>query len=205
LIALHEEHAEHRAFLNRYYGASRLFYDATRKYYLLGRDGALRDLAADRRWSTLVEVGPGTGRNLLRLHRARPAARLGGLEASDAMIDHARRKCPWALLVQGFAEDAPLADVLGERPDRILFSYCLSMVGDRAAALANARAALKGGGEVVVIDFSDLRGLPRRAATAFRAYLGAFRVTPLDESDLRGASEIQHGPGRYFVRATFRA
>jgi S-adenosylmethionine-diacylgycerolhomoserine-N-methlytransferase len=197
--------AEHRAFLNRYYGASRVFYDATRKYYLLGRDAVLRDLAADDRWATLVEVGPGTGRNLRRLHRARPAARLGGLEASDAMIDHASRKCPWARLVQGFAEDAPLARVLGQPPDRVLFSYCLSMVGDRAAALENARAALAPGGEVVVIDFSDLGGWPGRAARAFRAYLAAFRVTPLGEADLRGAAEVHHGPGRYFVRATFRA
>jgi S-adenosylmethionine-diacylgycerolhomoserine-N-methlytransferase len=202
---LSADRAKHRAFLNRYYGASRLFYDATRRYYLLGRDAVLRDLAADCRWATLVEVGPGTGRNLARLHRVRPAARLGGLEASDAMIHHASRRCPWARLVQGFAEDAPLPDVLGERPDRILFSYCLSMVGDRAAALANARASLARAGEVVVVDFSDLGGWPRRAAMAFRAYLGAFRVTPLDESDLRGASEILLGPGRYFVRATFRA
>jgi S-adenosylmethionine-diacylgycerolhomoserine-N-methlytransferase len=107
--------------------------------------------------------------------------------------------------VQGFAEDAPLADVLGARPDRILFSYCLSMVRDRAAALANARAALAPGGKVVVIDFADFGGWPQWAATAFRAYLHAFHVTPLDESDLRGAAEILHGPGRYFVRATFRA
>ncbi len=197
--------ADHRAFLNRYYGASRVFYDATRKYYLFGRDAALRELSADRRWATLVEVGPGTGRNLRRLHRARPSARFGGLEASDAMIEYARRKCPWARLVHGFAEDAPLADVLGERPERVLFSYCLSMVGDRAAALANARAALAPGGEVVVVDFSDFAGWPDRAATAFRAYLGAFHVTPLRDADVRDASEVVHGPGRYFVRATFRA
>jgi S-adenosylmethionine-diacylgycerolhomoserine-N-methlytransferase len=202
---LSAERAEHRAFLNRYYGASRLVYDATRRYYLLGRDSVLRDLAADRRWATLVEVGPGTGRNLVRLHRARPAARLGGLEASDAMIDHASPRCPWARLVHGFAEDAPLAEVLGERPDRVLFSYCLSMVRDRAAALANARAALARGGEVVVIDFSDFEGWPLPAASAFRAYLRAFHVTPLGEGDLRGASEVVHGPGRYFVRAMFRA
>src|SRR6185437_5034391 len=191
--------AEHRAFLNRYYGASRYFYDVTRKYYLLGRDETVRGLAADRRWATLVEVGPGTGRNLARLHRARPEVRLGGLEASDAMIDHATRRYPWARVMQGFAEDAPLTHVLGDRPDRILFSYCLSMVGDRVAALANARAALACGGEVVVIDFADLGGWPQRLAGAFRAYLAAFHVKPLEDADLRGASDVVHGPGRYFV------
>jgi hypothetical protein len=78
-------------------------------------------------------------------------------------------------------------------------------VSDSATAQANARAALAPRGAVVVIDFADLGGWPRWAATAFRAYLHAFHVTPLADSDLRGAAEILHGPGRYFVRATFRA
>jgi S-adenosylmethionine-diacylgycerolhomoserine-N-methlytransferase len=195
--------ADHRAFLNRYYGVSRFIYDATRKYYLFGRDGVLRDLAADRRWATLVEVGLGTGRNLARLRRARPDARLGGLEASDAMLEHAQAKCPWARIAQGFAEDAPLADVLGERPDRVLFSYCLSMVGDRAAALTNARRALSDRGEVVVVDFADFAGWPAGAADAFRSYLGTFRVKPLGAEDLRGASTVRRGPGGYYVCATF--
>jgi S-adenosylmethionine-diacylgycerolhomoserine-N-methlytransferase len=195
--------ADHRDFLNRYYGASRFIYDATRKYYLFGRDGVLRDLAEDRRWTTLVEVGLGTGRNLARLRRARPDARLGGLEASDAMIEHARAKCPWARVAHGFAEDAPLTEVLGERPDRVLFSYCLSMVGDRAAALSNARRALSDRGEVVVVDFADFAGWPARVADLFRSYLRSFRVRPLGAEDLRGAAAIERGPGGYYVRATF--
>jgi S-adenosylmethionine-diacylgycerolhomoserine-N-methlytransferase len=200
---LSDARADHRAFLNRYYGASRLIYDATRKYYLFGRDGVLRDLARDRGWGTLVEVGPGTGRNLTRLRRARPDARLGGLEASDAMIEHARVRCPWARIAHGFAEDAPLADVLGERPDRVLFSYCLSMVEDRAAALANARAALSDRGEVVVVDFADFAGWPARAADVFRSYLRTFHVEPLGADDLRDASAVRRGPAGYYVCATF--
>jgi S-adenosylmethionine-diacylgycerolhomoserine-N-methlytransferase len=198
-----DSRADHRAFLNRYYGASHSFYDATRKYYLFGRDGVLDELAADRGWTTLVEVGPGTGRNLTRLHRARPEARLGGLEASDAMIAHARARCPWLTLAQGFAEDAKLADVLGARPDRVLFSYCLSMVGDRAAALANARRSLSERGEVVVVDFWEFDGWPSAPATAFRSYLGKFRVKPLAAHDLEGAATLRRGPGGYYVAATF--
>jgi len=200
---LSDAQADHRAFLNRYYGVSRFIYDATRRYYLLGRDVVLRDLAADAAWETLVEVGPGTGRNLVRLHRARPEARLGGLEASDAMLGHARVKCPWARILHGFAEDAPLTEVLGARPDRVLFSYCLSMVGDRAAAIANARRALSAHGEVVVIDFADFAGLPHRAARAFRTYLGTFHVAPLSAADLESAASVRRGPRGYYVCATF--
>ena len=196
-------HAEHRAFLNRYYGVSRFFYDVTRKYYLLGRDATLRGLLRDDRWESLIEVGPGTGRNLRRLHAARPAARLGGVEASDAMLAHARDRCPWARLEQGFAEDAMLRDLLAVPPDRILFSYCLSMVEDRARAIANARGALADRGEVVVIDFGDLGGLPAPIANPFRTYLRAFHVTPLDGASLEGATSVRWGPGRYSVLARF--
>jgi S-adenosylmethionine-diacylgycerolhomoserine-N-methlytransferase len=194
---------EHRAFLNRYYGISRFFYDATRKYYLFGRDAALSQLAADRHWRRVVEIGPGTGRNLRRLHRARPDVELGGVEASDAMLAHARGKCPWARLVHGFAEDVSLADVLGAPPDRILFSYCLSMVTDRARALAASRAQLADGGEVVVVDFGDLAGLPSGVASAFRSWLKTFHVNPLSASDLAEAKSVTWGPRRYYVIARF--
>jgi S-adenosylmethionine-diacylgycerolhomoserine-N-methlytransferase len=202
---LSDVRAEHRAFLNRYYGVSRFFYDATRKYYLFGRDTVLRELVADTGWSRLIEMGPGTGRNLIGLHRARPEAHLGGIEASDAMLAHARKRCPWAKLEHGFAETAPLGDLLGGRPDRILFSYCLSMVKDGAGAIANARAALAPGGEVVVVDFADFAGLPGPAARAFREYLRTFHVEPLGAESLAQASAVRFGPGHYFVVARFGA
>jgi S-adenosylmethionine-diacylgycerolhomoserine-N-methlytransferase len=196
-------HAAHRAFLNRYYGVSRFFYDVTRKYYLFGRDVALEELARDGRWSRLVEIGPGTGRNLRHLHRTRPDAELGGIEASDAMLTHARARCPWAQLVHGFAENASMRDVFGVPPDRILFSYCLSMVGDRAAALANARASLADGGEVVVVDFGDLAGVPSRLAGPFRSWLKTFHVEPLTAAIVADATSSTWGPGRYYVIARF--
>lgn len=191
---------EHRAFLNRYYGISRHFYDVTRKYYLFGRDVVLRELLAEP-WGSLVEVGVGTGRNLRRLHAARPEALLGGLDASDAMLAHVRARAPWARLQQGFAEDADLVALLGgRRPDRVLFSYCLSMVSDPMAALGNARRALAPGGKVVVVDFSDLEGLPALARSGLRRWLTAFHVTPLAGSVLDGVgARVRHGLGRYYV------
>jgi S-adenosylmethionine-diacylgycerolhomoserine-N-methlytransferase len=196
-------HEDQRAFLNRYYGVSRYFYDATRKYYLFGRDEALRELAADRRWTRLVEVGPGTGRNLARIHDLRPDATLGGVEASDAMLEHARKRCPWARLAHGFAEDAPLTELLSGPPERILFSYCLSMVEERQKALEHTRAALAPGGEVVVVDFADFEGFPEGFSRVFRAYLGAFHVHPLDESTLAEATSVRFGPRHYYVVARF--
>ncbi|GIF47321.1 S-adenosylmethionine-diacylgycerolhomoserine-N-methyltransferase [Asanoa ferruginea] len=193
--------AAHRAFLDRYYRLTHHVYDATRKYFLFGRDGVLdRLLASD--WTTLVEIGPGTGRNLARIHRRRPTATLGGLEASDVMRAHARRRCPWARIDAGFAEDGDIGAVLGAPPQRILMSYCLSMFTDKGRAIDNARRHLAPGGELWVVDFADLNGL-----RAMRRFLSAFHVeaVPDDLLHRHGASHVSHGPLRYFVVARFTA
>lgn len=198
-----QQRQQHRDFLNRYYGISRRFYDLTRKYYLFGRDRLLDELLAED-WQRLVEIGPGTGRNLRYLHKRRPNARYGGVEASDEMLQHAAAKAPWARLVHGFAEDTDYTTLLGARPDRVMFSYCLSMVQDRAAAIESARRSLAPGGQVVVVDFADLAGLPAPMAAALRGWLQTFHVTPLvtDELIAQGAS-LDFGPGHYFVVARF--
>lgn len=199
------EQAEHRAFLNRYYGSVKHVYDLTRKYYLFGRDPALKQLLGEH-WETLLEIGPGTGRNLEVLQRVRPGARYGGVEASDEMLGYAQSRCPWATLQHGYAESADLAAVLDRRPDRILFSYALSMVQDPEAALRNARRALAPGGEVVVVDFGDLGSLWGPARSPLRAFLKAFHVEPLEEAVLAPHQpQLAWGPGRYYVIARLPA
>jgi S-adenosylmethionine-diacylgycerolhomoserine-N-methlytransferase len=191
-------HEAHREFLNSYYRNVRYVYDATRKYYLFGRDRALRELLAEP-WDTLVEVGTGTGRNLIKLHGARPSARCGGVDASDEMLATARKRCPGIRIEHGFAEDADYISLLGERPERILFSYCLSMVQDAERALLNARRQLAPGGKVVIVDFGDMRGLPVFAAL-MRRFLSAFHVAILDAEVLaRHGAELRWGPGRYYI------
>jgi S-adenosylmethionine-diacylgycerolhomoserine-N-methlytransferase len=193
---------DHRAFLNRYYRLTRHVYDASRRFYLFGRDPAIRGLLADE-WQRLVEIGPGTGRNLRKLHAARPTARYGGVEASDEMLRHATARLPWATLAHGFAEDADYTSLLGAKPDVVLFSYCLSMVVDAQAALINARRSVAPNGKVVVVDFGDLAGLRPGVRGALRRWLDLFHVTPLDPAVLAPHQPtVIHGPGRYYVIAT---
>lgn len=195
----------HRAFLNRYYGWSRGIYDLTRRYYLFGRDELLERLGREN-WSTLVEIGPGTGRNLRVLRSLRPGARLGGVDASDSMLELAARRCPTARLVHGFAEEADLVSVLGERPERILFSYCLSMVQDPIAALENALRQLEPGGTIEIVDFADGRGLPAPLRTALHRWLREFHVAPLPTSLFAGRrAHLRFGPGRYWLAASVEA
>ncbi|MCB9666038.1 MAG: methyltransferase domain-containing protein [Alphaproteobacteria bacterium] len=196
--------AAHRDFLNRTYGWTRSIYDLTRKHYLFGRDTVLEALLREP-WEGLVEVGPGTGRNLAILRARRPKARLGGVEACDEMLEHAQARLPEVRFVHGFAETASYAGLLGLPADRVLFSYCLSMVQDPGAALDRALDQVAPGGEVVVVDFADLGGLPWPLAGLLRAWLAAFHVVPLDEAllDARGAT-VSHGPGRYWLQARLR-
>lgn len=74
----------HAGLMDGMYRYQRHIYDLTRKYYLLGRDKAIRSLGVPK-GGTLLEVGCGTGRNLAIAHRHFPTP------ASTASTS--RRKC----------------------------------------------------------------------------------------------------------------
>ena len=122
------------------------------------------------------------------------------------MLEHARERCPWARLTSGFAESADLTAVHGAKPDRILFSYCLSMVSEPQVALARARRMVAPAGSVVVVDFADMAEMPAVGRMALRGWVGAFHVTPLAAAllEVEDAS-VSYGAMRYYVVARFPA
>ncbi len=188
-----------QAFLDRFYGWSGPIYDLTRRYYLLGREPALERLLAQP-WTRLVEIGPGTGRNLEKLHDKRPHAALGGVEPSRQMLRRVRRRCPYATVMEGFAEDADYRSLVGGPPERIFFSYSLSMVQDPRKALDHAFELLAPEGKVVVADFGDLADVPGRGM--LERWLDAFHVTPLPLELLEGPNTVvEFGLGRYWIYA----
>jgi len=195
----------HRRFLDDYYGATHRVYDATRRYYLFGRDRVLASLGRER-WRTLVETGCGTGRNLVHLRALKPSARYAGIEPSAPMRDHALRRAPFARIVDAFAEDAPYLALTGGPPERILFSYSLSMIADPDEALAHARTSLSPRGKLVVVDFADLSGVPRLVRRSFVRFLDAFHVRPVPRSLFaRHGAQMIHGPVGYYRIATMGA
>jgi S-adenosylmethionine-diacylgycerolhomoserine-N-methlytransferase len=196
---LFTERDRHRAFLDDYYGWAEPIYDLTRKPYLLGRDRALA-IIAERSYQRLAEVGAGTGRNLARLHAARPGARYLAIEPSAPMRRRLAARCPWAGLSEAFAEDVDYrAHFELARPDVILFSYSLSMIQEPGRALRKARAALAPGGEVIVVDFGDFHGVPRRVGRLFRRWLDAFHVRPVDRALLATErAKVEEGPLGYY-------
>ena len=75
--------------MDRIYGHQRHIYDATRKFYLLGRDELIAGLRPPD-GARILEIGCGTGRNLIATARRYPQARCYGIDISQAMLATAR-------------------------------------------------------------------------------------------------------------------
>jgi S-adenosylmethionine-diacylgycerolhomoserine-N-methlytransferase len=176
--------AGHAALMDKVYRKQRFIYDVTRKYYLFGRDRAIRELNLAP-GARLVEVGCGTARNLVRIAERYPEARLFGLDASAEMLRSANRAVERAGvdhrigLAQGLAEQlSPSLFGESQKFDAVLFSYSLSMIEDWRGALLAANTCLAPGGTIHVVDFGDLTGLGRWGERALRLWLSLFHVSP---------------------------
>jgi S-adenosylmethionine-diacylgycerolhomoserine-N-methlytransferase len=173
--------------LDRTYRFQRHVYDVTRKYYLLGRDQLIDDLAPPP-GGRVLEIGCGTARNLIRASCRYPDARLFGLDLSREMLGTARRKLASTGLDRrislaeadavGFDAEALFGEALFER---IFFAYSLSMIPSWQAALAHAVAHLARGGALHIVDFGTGASLPSVADRGLRAWLAKFHVTPRDD------------------------
>lgn len=146
--------------VENYYRLHARIYDATRWSFLFGRDLAIElAAAAQPNPRRILEVGCGTGRNLVGLARRFPQATLTGVDLSDAMLAVARKKTADVgsrlTLVQR-AYNAPLDPSHGH--DLVLCAYSLSMFNPGFdAAIAAARKDLAPGGHFALVDFHATR------------------------------------------------
>jgi len=170
--------------MDRMYRHQRHIYDVTRRYYLLGRDRMVAGLDVPHGGSVL-EVGCGTGRNLIHAARRYPEARLCGFDISGEMLDTAARKIASEQLtgrVRLAQADATLfapQRSFGETGfDRVFLSFTLSMIPDWERALEQAWNAVAPGGSLHVVDFGRQESLPAWFRAALLAWLAKFSVTP---------------------------
>jgi len=170
--------------MDRMYRRQRYIYDATRKFYLLGRDATIAELGA-RPGDGVLEIGCGTGRNLVKMARRYPQARFFGLDVSSEMLESARAAIARAGLesrirvAQGDATSFDAASLFG-RPsfERVMISYALSMIPPWREALSQAVDALAPGGSLHIVDFGDQAGLPDWFRVMLFRWLDWFHVTP---------------------------
>lgn len=168
------------------YRHQRWIYDATRKYYLLGRDRMLAQIGPAK-GAHILEIACGTGRNLDLVDRRYPGCNLYGLDISSQMLATARSKLgERATLALGNACDFDPLTLFGRQSfDHVFLSYSLSMIPDWQAALSEALRHVADGGSLHVVDFGDQAGLPKPFKTLLLKWLEQFHVHP--RTDLAAA------------------
>lgn len=176
--------------MDRMYRHQRHLYDATRKYYLLGRD-LLIDRLRPPGGARVLEIGCGTGRNLIRAARQYPQALFYGIDISGEMLATAHEQIARAGLtsrIQVAQADATNFDsesLFGVALfDCAFLSYTLSMVPRWRAVLEQATASLAASGEMHIVDFGGQEELPAWFGTLLRQWLSLFHVMPRAELEL---------------------
>lgn len=171
-----------RSAMDRMYRWTRHVYDATRKYYLLGRDKLIGELDV-KPGERVCEAGCGTARNLILMANRYPLGRFYGFDASAEMLKTAKASVEKAGLRSIIKLDVALAQEFtaaqfGEAQgfDKIVFSYSLSIMDDWQSAAAHALTQLKPGGTVHVVDFGDQKGLPGWFKFVLGKWLHQFHV-----------------------------
>ncbi len=166
--------ASHQERLQSFYAPQAERYDAFRERLLHGRRELIESIALPER-ARVVELGGGTGRNLLffgqRLERLAEATIV---DLCPALLEQARRRFtdrhPNVRLVE--------ADATSWQPqepvDLVYFAYSLSMIPHWRAALANALRMLGPGGVVAVVDFYVSAARPAPGRVRHGAFARAF-------------------------------
>ena len=151
--------AREQGSIEGYYRWHARIYDATRWSFLFGRTGILHEVAKMTTPARILEVGCGTGKNLVTLGRLFPQAEITGIDLSETMLAVARRKAESFAGRIRLLHGAYGAAQTGNGPyDLILFSYALSMFNPGfESAIATAHRDLEPGGHVAVVDFHDTR------------------------------------------------
>ncbi len=189
--------ASNRRQMDRMYRFQRHIYDASRRFYLLGREKLIEELDVPP-GGTVLEIGCGTGRNLVKVAQAYPEAKVFGFDISDEMLKTAGQSI-WKAgladrvrIAQGDALKADPFVMFGLRTfDRIFFSYALSMIPNWQTALSQSMRLLEPDGRLHVVDFGQCESLPGLSKTLLFYWLRQFEVEP--RASVR--QEIEHIAG----------
>ncbi len=173
--------------MDRMYRPQRHIYDLTRKHYLLGRDLTIAQLAPPPGGGVL-EIGCGTGRNLILAARRYPNAQFYGVDISQVMLDQAqasiaRSKVTASIaLAKGDASNFDPQALFGKACfERIFISYALSMIPPWRETIAHAIELLAPGGVLHIVDFGDQAELPGWFKALLANWLKLFHVRPRAE------------------------
>jgi len=151
--------------LTNYYKLHAPIYDSTRWTFLFGRKEFISHAVRVASPRSILEVGCGTGYNLINLANLCPNAIITGIDISSDMLARARTRIQkTGANIQLFcrAYDESINTFL--KNDLIIFSYSLSMFNPGwEKAIALAAENLKSNGHLAVLDFYDTKSAYFRA------------------------------------------
>jgi S-adenosylmethionine-diacylgycerolhomoserine-N-methlytransferase len=189
------------AALGRFYRRQAWLYDWTRPFFLFGRERLLAGLEVTP-GDLVLDVGCGTGFCLPRL--ASRGAEVVGIELSDAMRARAESRVARAGCRRAVRFDAqPYGShaAYTGRAHHVLFSYSLTMIPPFQVVLQRARADLRSGGTIAVVDFLDASNPVINAwLRASHVSLGLERLAALQRMFPAHRLRIcSVGPWRYYL------
>ncbi len=151
----HDEEAQVND-MRSYYAFQAKIYDLTRWTFLYGRKTILQKLPFDKDAPLkILEVGCGTGINMVEIAKIYPNAHIVGMDVSGDMLRQAGKNLEAyndriELLEKPYGGN----DDYNKQFDLILFSYSLTMINPQYVDLIHqAKKDLKEGGYVAVVDF----------------------------------------------------
>lgn len=156
--------------LETFYKIHSKFYDTTRRIFLLDRQKAIESLAIEP-GDVVFDFGCGTGLNINPLLSKKPR-KIIGIDYSESMLHQARKKFTNIQFIQGDIETY----VFGEKADKILCTYSLSMTDDWINVLVNMKQNLKPNGLLVILDFHKWNGFIKCLYPIFRWWLSKHGV-----------------------------
>lgn len=147
-----------KSVMEKYYKFHSVIYDATRWSILFGRKEIFKYLDIPNSTDfKVLEVGVGTGANIVLMKQRFPNISITALDISEIMLEKAKSK------LQSYDNISFIADAFStnafqatEKFDLILFSYSLSMFAENwSTAIEDANALLKNNGSIAVVDFHN--------------------------------------------------
>lgn len=200
----------HRKLMDRIYRSQRHIYDATRKYFLLGRDELIADLDPPEK-AVILELACGTGRNLIEIAKSWPNRDFYGVDISQEMLESASKSISRhglsgsIKLVNGDASQPLDNDIFPDGGfDRIIISYSLSMIPDWRITIENALSALAPDGELHIVDFGQQALLPGTFRRILQWWLSRFHVEPRAELNMFIDGLSESGRFAYSGRCHYR-
>jgi S-adenosylmethionine-diacylgycerolhomoserine-N-methlytransferase len=184
--------------LGGYYRWHAHIYDITRWAFLFGRSQLVRSTARLSSPKQILEIGCGTGRNLVQLAKQFPDAKITGIDLSQDMLNKAKQKLtPYGDRVQLINQSysSPLSP---DSPfDLIVISYCLSMINPGFEKVLEICADdLSPKGHIAIVDFHT------SSFPWFKQWMGVNHVR-MEEQISTSLSALGYVPERYRVASAF--